>query len=207
MKIPTFKNCFFGILSTLLIILSGWTAYSDQGGVIQIYKNATVPFDDETKVDSVLPIPEKTVLVKGKYQGGTFWTETRKEKIERFKCSQCHNNKEVRVARATEMAHGDIALDHGGQVKPLSCLTCHKENERDFLVTEKGMKVDMDHSYQMCGQCHFRQKKDWVGGAHGKRVSYWAGKRVVKNCTSCHDPHSPRFEKRWPKTYSPPFKK
>jgi hypothetical protein len=32
------------------------------------------------------------------------------------------------------------------------------------LVTEQGMQVDIDHSYQMCGQCHFRQKKDWVGG-------------------------------------------
>jgi predicted CXXCH cytochrome family protein len=27
---------------------------------------------------------------------------------------------------------------------------------------------------------------------------------VVKNCTACHDPHSPRFQKRWPVTYSPP---
>ena len=107
--------------------------------------------------------------------------------------------------RAAEIAHGDIILDHGGQDKPLSCYTCHKKDERDFLVTEEGSKMDMDHSYQMCGQCHFRQKKDWVGGAHGKRVSYWTGTRVVKPCTSCHDPHSPHFEKQWPKTYSPPL--
>ena len=46
-----------------------------------------------------------------------------------------------------------------------------------------------------------------VGGAHGKRLSYWAGQRVVTNCASCHNPHSPRFEKRWPVTYSPPYKK
>jgi hypothetical protein len=127
--------------------------------------------------------------------------------VERFKCSQCHDNKSVSVARAAEMAHGDIRLNHGGQLKPLSCYTCHNQAERDFLMTEAGETVDMDHSYQMCGQCHFRQKKDWVGGAHGKRVSYWAGRRVVKNCTSCHNPHAPRFEKRWPATYSPPYKK
>jgi hypothetical protein len=30
---------------------------------------------------------------------------------------------------------------------------------------------------------------------------------VVKNCTSCHDPHSPRFKKRWPAIYSPPLSK
>ena len=41
----------------------------------------------------------------------------------------------------------------------------------------------------------------------GKRVGYWAGKRVVENCTSCHNPHSPRFKSRWPVTYSPPFEK
>jgi formate-dependent nitrite reductase cytochrome c552 subunit len=195
------------MLSALLVFLSGWYAFSAQDGVIGIYKKATAPFDDEKKVDSVLPLPDKTVLVQTKYQGGLFWTETRKDKVERFTCSQCHNNKNVTIVRAAEMAHGDIALNHGSQAKPLSCFTCHNKEERDFLVTEAGVKVDMDHSYQMCGQCHFRQKKDWVGGAHGKRVTYWAGKRVVKNCASCHNPHSPRFEKRWPKTYSPPYKK
>jgi hypothetical protein len=46
-----------------------------------------------------------------------------------------------------------------------------------------------------------------MGGAHGKRVTNWAGTRVVKSCTSCHDPHSPLFKKRWPKTYSPPIVK
>ena len=196
-----------GIIALLLVIFAGWTAYSDQGGVSRIYKNATAPFDAEKSVKSVLPLPDDNVLVRSRYQGGLFWTETRKDKVQRFKCSQCHDNKSVSVERAAEMAHGDIKLNHGGLDKPLSCFTCHSKEERDFLMTEAGETVDMDHSYQMCGQCHFRQKKDWVGGAHGKRVSYWAGRRVVKNCTSCHNPHSPRFEKRWPATYSPPYKK
>ena len=207
MKTSTLKTYLWGILSALVVIFAGWTAYSEQGGVTQTYKNATAPFDDQKKVDADLTLPDKAVLVNTKYQGGFFWTETRKDKVERFKCSQCHNNKEVKIARAAEIAHGTIALDHGSQEKPLSCFTCHKEDERDFLETERGVKVDMDHSYQLCGQCHFRQKKDWVGGAHGKRISFWAGKRVVKNCTSCHDPHSPLFEKQWPKTYSPPYSK
>jgi formate-dependent nitrite reductase cytochrome c552 subunit len=207
MRTPTFKNGLFWILSVLLFLFSGWKAYSGDGGVTQIIKNATAPFNEEKGVDLVLPLPGNTVLVKTRYQGRAFWTEARKDKVERFRCSQCHNNKGVNIARAAEMAHGDIVLVHGGKDNPLSCFTCHKKDERDFLVTEEGMKVDMDHTYQMCGHCHFRQKKDWEGGAHGKRVSYWAGKRVVKNCTSCHDPHSPRFEKRWPKTYSRPFSK
>jgi hypothetical protein len=207
MKTPAFKYGLLGILLSLLFIFLWGYAFSEEGGVVKTYKNATAPFDDEKQVDSVLLIPDTTVQVKTKYQGGLFWTETRKDKTERFKCSQCHNNKNVKVAQAAEIAHGDIILDHGGQDKPLSCYTCHKKDDRNFLVTEEGSKVDMDHSYQMCGQCHFRQKKDWVGGAHGKRVSYWAGTRVVKTCTSCHDPHSPLFEKRWPKTYSPPLVK
>jgi hypothetical protein len=207
MKTPSFKKCLFGIFSLLLIIFSGWAAYSEQGGVRQIYKNATAPFDDEKMVQSVLALPENTVRVRARYQGGFFWTETRKDKLERFKCSQCHNNKPVRVELAADMAHGDVKLNHGSREKPLSCFTCHNKEERDFLETEEGMKLEMDHSYQMCGQCHFRQQKDWVGGAHGKRVANWAGKRVVQNCVSCHNPHSPRFEKRWPVTYSPPFKK
>jgi hypothetical protein len=207
MKTPSHKKFFLGIFSILLVIFAGWTAYSEQGGVTRIYKNANTPIDDANRVQAVLELPEDTVLVRTRYQGGLFRTETRKDKIERFKCSQCHNNKPVSVAQAAEMAHGDIKLDHGGSEKPLSCFTCHNKAERDFLVTEAGVKVDMNHSYQMCAQCHFRQKKDWVGGAHGKRVSYWAGQRVVKSCVSCHDPHSPRFKKRWPVTYSRPYQK
>jgi len=206
MKTPGFKYCLIGVLTALLVILTGGYAFSGQEGVVQTIKKATAPFDDEKNVDLVPFLPDNTVLVETRYQGGPFWTEIRKDKIGRFKCSQCHNNKAVNVSRAAEMAHGDIVLVHGGQERPLSCFTCHKKDERDFLVTENDLKVDMNHPYQMCGQCHFRQKKDWVGGAHGKRVSYWAGRRVVKNCTFCHDPHSPRFEKRWPKTYSPPYK-
>jgi len=206
MKTPTCKNYLWGIFSLLLVIFSAWTAYSEQGSVTRIYKNANAPFDAQKSVATVMALPRDTVLVRAPYHQGRFWTETRKNKIERFKCSQCHNNKSVSVAKAAEIAHGDITLKHGSPDKPLSCYTCHNKEERDFLVTEAGTKIDMNHSYQMCGQCHFRQKKDWVGGAHGKRVSYWAGQRVVENCASCHNPHSPRFEKRWPVTYSPPFK-
>ena len=201
------KLCLRVILPVLLLIFAAGPAYSAEGGVVQIYKNATAPFDDEKQVDAALSLPIPSVLVTERYQGGQFRTETRKDKMQRFKCSQCHNNKPVGVARAAEIAHGEIVLNHGSEARPLSCYTCHKRDERDFLITEEGTKIDMDHSYQMCGQCHFRQKKDWVGGAHGKRITYWAGRRVVKNCASCHDPHSPRFKKRWPATYSPPLSK
>ncbi len=207
MRESTLKNYLLGILMVSFIIFSAVPASTKEGGVKQTIKNATAPFDDQTRIDSVLTVPGKTVLVKTKYQGGIFRTETRKDKIERFQCSRCHNNKEVLSAKATEIAHGDIVLVHGEKRKPLDCFTCHKKDERDFLIMEAGLKVDMDHSYQLCGNCHFRQKKDWVGGAHGKRVSFWAGDRVVKNCTACHNPHEPHFKKQWPVTYSRPLAK
>ena len=207
MMTPTLKKWLAAILSAVLISLPIGAADAAEGGVVQIYKNATAPFDEEKQVDASLALPVKSVQVTERYQGGRFRTETRKDKIQRFSCTQCHNNKPVRVAQAAEIAHGEIVLNHGSEARPLSCYTCHKKDERDFLVTEQGTKIDMDHSYQMCGQCHFRQKKDWVGGAHGKRISHWAGQRVVKNCTGCHDPHSPRFKKRWPAIYSPPLSK
>ena len=207
MKTIGFKYTLSGIATALLLIFSVAVVVAGSKGVTETYKQATAPFEDTTQVGDVQPLPADAVLVNSRYQGGRFWTRTRKEKIQRFKCSQCHNNKEVLVPQAAEMAHGDIVLVHGGKQKPLNCFTCHKKDERDFLVIEKGTRVDMDHSYQLCGQCHFRQKSDWVGGAHGKRISHWAGKRVITNCTACHDPHSPRFEKRWPKTYSRPLTK
>ena len=136
MKTPSLKNCLIGILPALLVIFSGWYAYSGQGGVVETYKNANTPFDDEKSVNAVLTLPNNIVLVKTYYQGGRFWTEARKNKVKRYKCSQCHNNKEVKVVKAAEMAHGDIVQVHGGR-EPLACFTCHKKDERDFLVTEK----------------------------------------------------------------------
>ncbi len=206
MKISKFTIPILLTLALLLAVCIPWTVFSDQGGVKQTIKNAVAPFNDQTAAAEANALPNSTVLVDKRYQGRSFWTETRKDQMERFQCAQCHKKEQaqVKVIGAAAMAHGDIFLDHGGKDRPLSCFTCHNRESRDFLITEKGEKLDMDHSYRLCGQCHFRQEKDWLGGAHGKRVANWAGKRVVKNCTGCHDPHSPLFEKRWPKTYSPP---
>jgi formate-dependent nitrite reductase cytochrome c552 subunit len=206
MKKPMFRGFVSMVGVAALISCLPLTASADGPGVTQKYKQATAPFDD-TGIATTAALPAGTVRVRRRYQGGRFWTETRKDKIERFKCSQCHNNKPVTVADAAQTAHGAIVLNHGDGEKQLSCYTCHNREDRNLLTTESGETVDMDHSYAVCGQCHFRQEKDWVGGAHGKRIGYWTGKRVVKPCTACHNPHAPRFEKRWPVTYSSPTAK
>ena len=204
MRMPLSSQYALTLLLLPLLVLTGSTIHADQGGVVETFKNATNPvtYEAHLNLDPVVPI--ETVQVKNRYQGGVFWTDSRKARIQRFRCSQCHNDQKVTGTQASEITHGNIKLDHGGGDRPLDCLTCHRKDQRDYLVTEKGEKVDMDHSYRICSQCHFRQNRDWVGGAHGKRISFWAGRRVARNCVSCHDPHSPHFAKRWPITYSSP---
>jgi len=195
------------ITLVLVTIVFGYAlnVYSSEKGVKEIIKAANSPVKEATSVDMTVSLPDKVVRVHSGSGTKPFWTETRKDKIERYKCSQCHNNQVASANNAEKIAHGDILLDHGGAQRPLSCFTCHKQDDRNAFETEEGVTVDMDHVYELCGQCHFRQKKDWIGGAHGKRIDHWAGQRVVANCTSCHDPHSPLFKKRWPETYSLPL--
>ena len=38
----------------------------------------------------------------------------------------------------------------------------------------------------------------WAGGAHGKRLDGWQGRRVLMGCADCHDPHRPALETRIP---------
>jgi len=196
-------SCF---ITGFLIFTCPITACANSEGVTERIKAATQTFNKHEQVDTHIPLPKNSVKVHMEYQGGAFFTESRKTEISRYKCSSCHNNKPVLIRNAADVSHADIRVVHGEKGKPLDCNTCHSSEDRDYLQNSKGKRIDLDHSYEMCGECHFRQKKDWVGGAHGKRVTYWAGERVVKNCASCHNPHSPRFDKKWPATYSVPLK-
>lgn len=190
----------------LMIVLfrGGTVAVASEKSLLEEVKGVNEPFDSQS-VKQVLPVTQKTVLAKEEYQGGTFRVLARKHAIERYKCSSCHLDKPVLATQGLELTHGNVVINHGRKGDELGCIDCHHPDDRNYLEDKKGRKVDFDHSYQLCGQCHFRQKRDWLGGAHGKRVSNWAGDRVVYNCASCHNPHSPRFEKRFPATYSVPL--
>ena len=205
MKKPKFKKYLLYILPGFLVLFFALAAFSSQQGVMARIKKAVRKVDKPVRVETSIPMPKNIVKAIMEYQGGIFFTQARKSEIKRYKCSSCHNNKSVSIKNAAKIAHADIQVVHGETANILACYTCHSKDNPDYLVTSKGSKIDLDHVYNMCGQCHFRQKKDWIGGAHGKRVKYWAGERVVKNCTSCHNPHSPKFEIRWPKTYSVPL--
>lgn len=196
------SSLLFFMLGTVL--LSWQSAMASKGSVIDRIEHATESFDN-SKIESAHSLPVKTVQAKEFYQGGTFKVLARKDSITRFRCSVCHTDKAAKVRNGVLFTHGDIEINHGQGNDKLVCIECHDEDDRDFLSDAEGKKIDFDHSYQLCGQCHFRQKRDWLGGAHGKRDTYWAGERVVKNCTSCHSPHSPAFKTRMPVTYSLPL--
>lgn len=184
--------------------LAAGSLFASESSFLEKIKSSDEAFD-ESIVPVEKPILDKTVTVKEQYNGESFQVLARKPEINRYKCSSCHNQNPVTVKGALELTHSDVQVNHGQGARSLVCLDCHSETERDFLEDKKGKKIDFDHSYQLCGQCHFRQKRDWLGGAHGKRVDNWASERVVFNCASCHNPHSPRFEKRFPATYSVPL--
>lgn len=194
------------VLLLLALVLLGCGAgfASEKKSFLDTIKAEGAPFDSRS-VQQVQPVTQPTVLAQEEYQGGSFRVLARKEQIERYKCSSCHGDKEVKAQNAFTLTHGNVVIEHGREGSGLGCIDCHHPQDRDSLEDKKGRKIDFDHSYQLCGQCHFRQKRDWLGGAHGKRAAYWAGERVVFNCTTCHNPHAPRFAKRFPATYSVPL--
>ena len=182
-----------------------WAGHGDGSGSVKERIQAADQPLDPMRIDSAHQLPVKTVEAQMEYQGGAFKVLARKDEIKRYRCSVCHNDKPVRVQNGALFTHSDIVINHGLGENILSCIDCHDKKDRDSLVDKQGRKIDYDHSYQLCGQCHFRQERDWVGGAHGKREVYWAGERVVRNCTSCHNPHSPAFKTKMPETYSLPL--
>lgn len=113
-----------------------------------------------------------------------------------YPCSACHSvlkpNPQPRKLNTPHPA----ALKHGGG--RFWCLQCHQEQDRDHLHTLSGQSVDFNDAYLVCGQCHANRQKDWYFGGHGKRAANWQGKRVIWNCTHCHDPHDPTVKARAP---------
>jgi len=121
---------------------------------------------------------------------------SRKDKMFFYPCDQCHANMEPdETIRPLDVMHvGD--LEHGrGQIW---CLSCHDFENRDFLKTLLDEPVDFDDANLVCGGCHASRHKDWVFGAHGKRLDNWQAERVQYDCAHCHDPHKPAIPARAP---------
>jgi 5-methylcytosine-specific restriction endonuclease McrA len=129
-----------------------------------------------------------------------FFVVARTPAIQTYPCSTCHTVPIERMrgsAGSPKRAHWDVTLRHAPPAV-MRCGTCHTPDTPGTLHMLERTKVDLDHSYQVCAQCHARPADDWASGAHGKRVGGWAPPRVVLACSQCHDPHQPRWDTRWP---------
>jgi formate-dependent nitrite reductase cytochrome c552 subunit len=142
----------------------------------------------------------KANLVLVETKETSFYITDRKSKIKKFKCSECHS-KSIPELKATNLkgakAHNDIQLNHATPDQ-LNCNSCHPTQNLDNLKSNLNAPIDFNQSFKVCAQCHSSQYKDWLGGAHGKRVKGWVNPRISNTCVDCHNPHNPKFEVRKP---------
>ena len=132
--------------------------------------------------------------------GFKFLIPERKSQITSYKCTECHSEplEKLRLEnKDKKAAHWNIKLSHAGP-ETMNCNTCHTGSDMDNLQILTNSSIDFNYSYKVCSQCHQKQFKDWKGGAHGKQLGGWAPPRVSNTCVNCHNPHNPKFEKRWP---------
>lgn len=116
--------------------------------------------------------------------------------LTQYPCTSCHEGT-VALADRVEDAHRNIQPRHP-EATGATCATCHVGDSVQRLALHEGGTVSMDHAYRLCAQCHFSETRSWAAGVHGKRLEGWVGRRVVMNCTDCHDPHRPALQQRIP---------
>jgi Zn-finger protein len=186
------------LLVFVLILVCSCSHQNHHTNLKDTYKN----YDGVIQEPEAGRLTERIDKFRVEEKGATFWVTTREPHLTRFPCSQCHQN--ALPLPEQQAAHWDVTLNHGDQV--MDCKTCHgAEQNMMGLRSLLGEPIAFDRSFDLCGQCHFQQRADWRGGAHGKREAAWAGERVIRNCTACHNPHEPRFHTRWPKVTPGPI--
>ena len=115
-----------------------------------------------------------------------------------YPCTSCHLGRGMVLAdKRIGDAHQNVTAVHPVQTGGV-CSTCHAPDNVELLTLKSGERASLDHTYRLCAQCHFRQAEEWAGGAHGKRLDGWQGRRVVLGCADCHDPHKPAITPRIP---------
>lgn len=122
----------------------------------------------------------------------------RSPNLGQYPCTSCHLGRGTILAdKRVAGAHENIKPAHPVQTRG-TCSTCHSSANVELLALKSGERVTLDHTYRLCAQCHFSQAESWAGGAHGKRLDGWQGRRVLMGCADCHDPHKPAIEPRIP---------
>lgn len=132
-----------------------------------------------------------------------FFIPMRSLHLAKFPCTHCHQgplDQAPFLASSERKAHWDVAMAHA-PAQIMQCSTCHDTRRLNQLRSLADKPIAFDHSYELCGQCHASELKDWIGGAHGKQIGGWAQPRISQTCTGCHDPHAPAFPQRLPARY------
>lgn len=123
---------------------------------------------------------------------GPIFVEVRTGNLAAYPCSQCHLE---RIADPTERPlkefHTRVDLAHGNTAG--WCYRCHTSGDIDKLHLIDGRKITFDEAYELCGQCHGDKFRDWKDGIHGLTTGDWNGQKYKRSCTSCHNPHHPKF--------------
>ena len=122
--------------------------------------------------------------------------------LSQYPCTSCHMGRGmVLESERIADAHVNVQATHPRETGA-TCATCHAAENVGLLALQNGKRASLDHAYRICAQCHSPQVEAWSNGAHGKRLDGWQGRRVVMNCTDCHDPHAPAIRNRMP--FRPP---
>jgi hypothetical protein len=128
----------------------------------------------------------------------TLQTALRARSVSQYPCTSCHFGRTVVMTdERIDDAHQNIQPVHPEQTGAV-CSTCHSADNVEQLALAQGEHATLNQSYRLCAQCHFQQVETWAGGAHGKRLDGWQGRRVLMGCGDCHDPHKPAVEARVP---------
>ncbi len=124
--------------------------------------------------------------------GGAVTVMPRVPHLATFPCMQrCHTDRAPNpTPREMREFHTGRVLRHGPTIR--NCDFCHPSGELDHLRLINGDAVSFNESYRLCGQCHGEKLRDWEHGVHGSQSGSWAGARLRRACTVCHDPHAPQ---------------
>ncbi len=129
------------LLLTFFLVYLGIGVASEKKSFLDTIKDIDEPFNSRS-VHQVQPVTQPTVLAKEEYQGGSFRVLARKEEVERYRCSSCHTDKEVKGKNAFNLTHGNVVINHGQEGSALACIDCHHPKELDYLEDKKGNKID-----------------------------------------------------------------
>jgi len=180
----------------------GCTNHEDQSnhhGIMETIKNQEQDSIAQMNIEGLMEDMKK-VLADVSDSARDFYVLERQSMLTSYPCSNCHNvplDQLQSQPESEKKAHWNIDLVHAG-LDVMNCNTCHDKNDLNQLTLIEGSAITFDHSYKQCEQCHSTQYKDWLGGAHGKRVKGWGQPKVVNSCANCHNPHQPAILSRWP---------